>query len=466
MPAVLSESARVRRVDLRLGPLDLLARWPVDRPIVCLVSGGSGRWSIVAQPVQVLRERDASDALRTLDQALRNNGAGDDPTGERPLFTGGWIGWLSYDLGRRIEPHAAGRGAADDRGWPLFELFRCPSALVHDASREQWFEVGETLDPALMRSVRPTETPAPSSRGAGPALREGIGAFKSRTGREAFERAVSRAVEYIRAGDVFQVNLAHRLSASFEGSPRGLALRLLRAAGAPYGAYFESPGEAGGLARALISVSPELFLEFDPRSRRVVTRPIKGTRPARPGAESDLRASSKDEAELTMIVDLMRNDLGRVCEFGSVRVEEARRIERHERQGVVHASATVSGRLREEITHADLLRAAFPPGSVTGAPKIRAMQIIDELEPVRRGPYCGAVGFVSDSGHSSWNVAIRTAALSCDAGGSGGRAAGVIDYSVGAGIVAESIPAREWQETLDKARILRAIQASLAERPA
>ena len=158
-----------------------------------------------------------------------------------------------------------------------------------------------------------------------------------------------------------------------------------------------------------------------------------------------------------MIVDLMRNDLGRVCEYRSVRVERAREIEAH--AGVIHGVATVSGRLRDGIGHADLLRATFPPGSVTGAPKVRAMQIIDELEPSRRGPYCGSVGFVSDCGNACWNVAIRTATLTCEAGSDAESARGVLDYSVGAGIVADSDPEAEWEETLSKARMLDALRS-------
>ncbi|MEM1213940.1 MAG: anthranilate synthase component I family protein, partial [Planctomycetota bacterium] len=196
--------------------------------------------------------------------------------------------------------------------------------------------------------------------------------------------------------------------------------------------------------RTLISASPELFLELN-ADRRVTTRPIKGTRPAQTPTEQ-LRDSLKDQAELNMIVDLLRNDLGRVARFGSVRVAQPRTIESH--PTVHHAVATVQAQLRPGLGLVDLIRATFPGGSITGAPKIRAMQIIDELEPVRRGPYCGAVGLID--GPSAWlNITIRTALVEQDPAGRGR-----LDFSVGGGIVADSDPAAEQQECLDKAAAL------------
>ena len=205
--------------------------------------------------------------------------------------------------------------------------------------------------------------------------------------------------------------------------------------------YAEMPGD-GGATRAVCSASPELFLSFDPGTRTVRTRPMKGTRPITADPE-ELRGAAKDRAELDMITDLMRNDLGRVCAFGSVRVEHPRTIEAHA-DSVWQATSTIAGTLREGVTPADLVRATFPPGSVTGAPKIRAMQIIDELEPAPRGFYCGALGWLDDSGAMSLNVAIRTATIE------GGR----LTYHAGAGIVADSDPDAEWAETLGKAEVL------------
>jgi anthranilate/para-aminobenzoate synthase component I len=287
-------------------------------------------------------------------------------------------------------------------------------------------------------------------------------------GRETYERAVARAVEYIRAGDVFQVNLAHMLCARMRGSPRELFAALGDTAVPWYGALLETPWGV------IASASPELFLDFDARTRSVVTRPMKGTRGGE-HAPAELLASEKDAAELNMIVDLMRNDLGRVCEFGSVQVQAPREVEAHgarepaERSeraasGVLQGVATVRGTVRREFGLDELLRAAFPPGSITGAPKVRAMQIIGVLERTRRGPYCGCIGFVSDSGRAEFSVAIRTAVLERNDAESRerGTETGATDvwnvrYGVGAGIVADSDPAAEWRETLVKARIWRGL---------
>jgi para-aminobenzoate synthetase component 1 len=216
-----------------------------------------------------------------------------------------------------------------------------------------------------------------------------------------------------------------------------LYARLRRQSPAAYGACFSY---ADGVA--ILSNSPELFLRVESDSRTVSTRPIKGTRPRQPGMEEALRRSEKDQAELNMIVDLERNDLGRVCEIGTVRVAQPREIEAH--PTVYHGVATVEGRLRRDVTFIDLLRATFPGGSVTGAPKIRAMQIIEELEPVRRGPYCGAIGYVAGDGSIQFNVAIRTMIIE----------SGKVHVPVGGAVVADSDPAAEYEETLVKAKAM------------
>jgi anthranilate/para-aminobenzoate synthase component I len=384
-------------------------------------------------------------------------------------FAGGWFAALGYELGRRLEPAAAWRGDRRDPAWPWAAVaWRCPWALVHDGAEGAWWIVGSDLKhaaPPLDELLH--ERPKPAGFAAGELVSE--------PGREAYQRAVARGVEYVHAGDVFQVNLAHRMVAPFGGSARGLWARMLDAAGPWYGAYLELRREGG--VHAALGVSPELFLSFDPRTRGIVTRPIKGTLGARgrgaPGAgdaAAALRASPKDQAELNMIVDLMRNDLGRVSAFGSVRVREARAIERHGGEsGVWHGVATVEGTLRPGLSLTDLLRAAFPPGSVTGAPKVRAMQIIEELEPAPRGLYTGAVGFVGDDGGAAFNVAIRTGVVHGQAADparldevTGGR----LTYGVGAGIVADSVPEREWEETIVKAGVLhRALRGSRHDAP-
>ncbi len=495
MPAPAAMSCHARPLEWTFRPPDLLAAWPHDRPLACLISAGTtrrDRWSIFAEPVETIAECSAAtDPLSVLEDALaRSERAPADHDPEAPPFVGGLVGWISYDLGRFLEPRAQSPAkkhrAHADRAQPLFELHHCPGAFLHDALTGQWMAVG---DPAAL--------PAPAALSAS-SPRRGcrVEPFTSRTGREQYEAAVARAIEYIRAGDIFQANLAHRLSARFLGPRRDAARALLIGAGARYGAYVESPRFHEQHARAICSLSPELFLSFDPITRRVETRPIKGTRAHSPTALIELAESPKDAAELAMIVDLMRNDLGRVCEYGSIRVDDPRSIETHANPGgnpprrtqrrteggigmgskmdlsefqpqrpsvssvvqnaLVHGVATVSGRLRPGLGVFDLLRAAFPPGSVTGAPKIRAMQIIDELEPARRGAYCGCIGFVSDSGHASWNVAIRTAEITGDERG------GRVEYAVGAGIVADSDPATEWEETIHKAGVLeRAFPGSL-----
>jgi len=302
----------------------------------------------------------------------------------------------------------------DDLGLPLFRL-----TLHRGAASDDSFSAVSTQNSAL-----------PSPHSTFPA---------STFSRTEYEAAVARAIEYIRAGDIFQVNLSQRFSVSTVQSAQAIYQRLME----------RSPAHYGGLLDygdfALLSNSPELFLrvthEADGR-RRILTRPIKGTRPRSAGMEMELEDSLKDQAELNMIVDLERNDLGRVCEIGSVRVTQPRTIEAH--PTVFHGVASIEGGLRREVSLIDLLRAVFPGGSITGAPKIRAMQIIDELEPVRRGPYCGAIGYIGAGGEMEFNVAIRTMILQN----------GLAYIPVGGGIVADSTPAGEYAETLVKARAM------------
>ena len=473
-------------LDWHAQPLDLLRRWPAHAPLACLTSGGTlgprSRWSIFASPSLTITIADdaehARDPLACFAQLPIDRSPTDLP------FLGGWIGWLSFDLGRRLEPTARARpsepAAAAWHDWPLIELFECPAAYLHDRKAGTWWAVG---DVATLPEIDWTAAP--------PAPRANLTTPTSHTGRERFMIAVERARELVRDGHVFQANIAHHLRAELHAEPRHFAARLLEAAGAWYGGYLESRDATGAIRHAIATASPELFLEFDPRTRRVVTRPIKGTRSATDErARRELKSSEKDLAELNMIVDLMRNDLGRVCAFGSVAVDDPRAIERHgERNspqhsqgasstsessgdhlpdhnsaamnpvpsvgnaGVFHGVATVSGVLRNGLSLADLLCATFPPGSVTGAPKVRAMQIIDTLEPLRRGPYCGAIGYISRCARSGWNVAIRTAMLTPNR--ARGPHAFDVSYPVGAGIVEGSEPLSEWNETLDKAGVLR-----------
>lgn len=262
--------------------------------------------------------------------------------------------------------------------------------------------------------------------------------FRPVVAEETFCGWVENAQEYIGAGDIYQVNLSHKLESPWPGGdPWAFYEALRHYSPAPYGAFLKQPG------RTILSSSPELFLRFSGRSVR--TRPIKGTRPRRSGADADERSafelitSPKEIAELVMITDLERNDLGQFCEWGSVEVRELLKLERHEQ--VFHLVSTVEGRMREAVDQVEALRACFPGGSITGAPKRRARQIIEEIEGEARGLYTGACGWFGGGGESVFSILIRTVVVE------EGRA----HFHVGAGVVADSKPEAEWQETWDKA---------------
>jgi para-aminobenzoate synthetase component 1 len=353
----------------------------------------------------------------------------------------GWVGYVGYEMARQLEVLPGRRH--EDLGLPLLRLALFDRGIVldHDARRafalrapglaevfadDGWDEDGEWLDRWAQ---------AACARGgfAAPAVH-----VRLEGERSAHERRVVRAIEYIRAGDIYQVNLAQRVRLEGVGSPLATYAAVRRTNPAPYAALLSWNNGA------VASFSPELFLRL--REGAVLTRPIKGTRP-RTGdaardeaARRDLVASAKETAELTMIVDLHRNDLGRVCEYGSVRVAHPRRVEAH--PTVFHTVADITGRLAAGRDGLDLLMACFPAGSISGVPKIRALQIIDELEPVARGVYTGAIGVLGLDGQIAFNVAIRTLQM---------RGTAATLY-VGGGIVADSDPAAEYEETLAKAR--------------
>jgi para-aminobenzoate synthetase component 1 len=264
--------------------------------------------------------------------------------------------------------------------------------------------------------------------------------------RPGYEAAVRRAVEYVHAGDVFQVNISQRLLSALPEHPLELYGRLRERNPAPFAAYFDL-GEF-----QIVSASPERFLQVSPQGE-VETRPIKGTRPRGPTRAdddallADLTTNPKDRAENVMIVDLLRNDLGRVCEYGSVCVPRVCEVETF--RFVHHLVSEVRGKLRQGLGPWDLLRAAFPGGSVTGAPKVRAMEIIAELEPSARGPYCGSLGYIGFDGATDTNILIRTFTAGH----------GWVQFPVGGGVVADSEPSREYEETLHKAAgLLRALK--------
>jgi para-aminobenzoate synthetase component 1 len=336
----------------------------------------------------------------------------------RPGMTAGYLG---FALAHHIETLPG--TALDDLGLPDCSLGFYEDVQVLDP---------EALAPGPPRPIRH-------------AAFEGL---ESTFSREGYGQAVGRCLDYIRAGDIYQVNLSQRFEAECRRSPRAVYDGLRRLSPAPYGAMLTFP------ELTLLSSSPERFLHFDPQTRIVETRPIKGTRPrGRDAAEDaalarELISSDKDRAENLMIVDLERNDLGRVAVTGSVEVPELFEVESY--ANVHHLVSTVRCRLREDRDAVELLRATFPSGSVTGAPKIRALEVIDELEPVARGPYTGAIGYFGFDGSIDLNVAIRIMVIK------DGRAY----FHVGGGIVADSEPDAEYEETLDKgaalARVLSA----------
>ena len=470
-----------------------------------------GRYTILAcRPLDVLTLRDG--VLRDRQgQALSD---GDDESlwealerafsavqlgegGDHPPYVPGWIGYVGYEVGRHVEK-LPGR-AVRDTLLPDLRLAFYDALLVYDALDRRWTLVRLEFDQepdgagraaAALRqvAVRPTmaqedSVPAPTEQ-ADAAEHSAAWACPNFSPAD-YQRAVARCVEYIAAGDIFQVNLSQRLEVPQAPPPLAVYRRLRRRNPAWYAAdlAFDDPvawasrpcvagpsrpcnptggtpvGRTGKMPVprppvprcAILSSSPELFLRV--RGPHVITRPIKGTR-RRTGdpaadqlARRDLLASPKDNAELAMIIDLLRNDLGRVCRYGSVRVSEPRRLETH--PTVFHLVGTVEGELRSGVGAAALLRATFPGGSITGAPKIRAMEIIDELEAQARGVYTGCIGIVGVDGSCEWNIAIRTMVWD----------AGRMLVQAGGGILADSDPLSEYNETLDKARaMLEAIQ--------
>ena len=369
--------------------------------------GGLGRRSYLAvRPAEV-----ATDGMRAVER----------------LGDGWWAGWLSHDLGREIE--RLPEQAADDLGLPPVAVGRYEAWLEWDHSARSVQVRGDGDASHLVRALAHPDTALPSH--------DAPAEWLSSLPRARYERTVQRAIDYIRAGDVFQVNLSQRLRTPWEGDPFALYGRLRQTSPAPFMALVRL-GDAD-----VISASPERFLQR--RGRHLETRPIKGTRPRADDPAADrrqalaLRSSAKDRAENVMIVDLARNDLGRVAAFGTVAVEDLFALESH--PGVHHLVSTVAAELRPDVSVANVVRATFPPGSVTGAPKIRALEIIEELEPVRRGPYCGAIGCFSPGGDIDLSVAIRTFVA----------AAGRLHLHVGGAVVADSDPALEWRETMYKA---------------
>lgn len=359
-------------------------------------------------------------------------------SGSLPLapFAAGGLGFLAYDLKDHLERLPT--TAQDDLGLPDL-IFAFPRRLVvHDRRNSRFWSLEVVWEDSQGRVRKsPTESYPLVHQDPGEFR---VGRLQSNFTREAYLRAVSCIKEYIRNGDVYQVNLSQRFSFPLQGDPYGLFCRLFALNPAPFYAYLNCRDFA------IFSTSMERFLFR--QEDYLETRPIKGTRPrGRTPAEDEVQrqelvASLKDDAELSMIVDLLRNDLGKVCQAGTVEVKEHKRLEAY--QNVYHLVSIVTGKLREGASHGDILRATFPGGSITGCPKIRAMEIIDELEPQVRHVYTGALGYLGLHRNMDLNVAIRTAIV----------ADGWGHFAVGGGVVYDSDEEAEYEETLHKGRTL------------
>ncbi len=420
--------------------------------------GRAGRWSfLVAEPVAVLvGSAPGADPFAAARAALTRLDRSPLPPGAPP-FAGGLVGHLGYDLGRRLERLPA--RAIDDQGLPDLRLGLHAWAIAWDGRDGRAWLAGRAADGDIAGLARALAAVRARAEAAVRVPLRGEPTLPRLAFRSEIDRATWMArVETIRAaiatGELYQANLARRLVVSFDGDPWSVFRRLRAGEPAAFTAFVDlGRASPGGPRRAVVSASPEPFLALD-AAGRVRTDPVKGTRPRGGTREEDralaaeLLASGKDRAENTMIVDVLRNDLGRVCRPGSVRVPRLWRLERT--PSVQHLVSTVTGRLAPGRDAFDLLAAAFPGGSITGAPKIRAMELLEELEPVRRGPYCGAALWVDAGGAMGSSILIRTFVAD-------GRR---LTLHVGGGITVRSDPAAEWEETRTKARgPLRAIGA-------
>ncbi|HTB82977.1 MAG TPA: anthranilate synthase component I family protein [Candidatus Sulfotelmatobacter sp.] len=383
---------------------------------------------------------------------------------DSPFPLGGAFGYWGYDLKNFTEPKLP-RRAVNDLELPdchvgfydslvvfdhqLGKISIISTGLAADGSRCEK-RAGERLE--FWKAQLGRDSVRLSQIDSGKTGRRHVVPPISNLSREEFVSKVQRAQRYICSGDIYQVNLSHRLTAQWGESPPTpdfssgweFFQRLSDVSPAPFAAFLDCDGGSGQSRFQICSSSPEQFLRLS--GAHIVTRPIKGTRPRDADATRDaqlayeLQTSAKELAELVMITDLLRNDLGKVCEYGSVLTPEIAKLEKFAQ--VQHLVSTVEGRLRKDVTHFKALASTFPGGSITGAPKFRAMEIIDELEPVSRGPYCGCIGYLGFNRESQLSITIRTAVCRD----------GKIHFNVGAGIVADSNPEAEFDETMAKAR--------------
>jgi len=409
-----------------------------------------GRYSFLgANPFRILKTKNENPfpKLRSLLDKYKI-----DAPKNSPPFLGGALGYLSYDLGLMLEKKVESR-PKEDLKIPdcFFGFYNTVVTIDHLKQLLYIFSVGfpeinSRLAKSLCQSNFKKICKLLSGIGAENKCR-GISGFKNNSSelksdfsKEDYIAAIKKAKGYIKKGDIYQLNLSQRFQARTNLSDFQIYKRLREISPSCFSAYFNAGGHQ------ILSSSPERFLSLE--KDIVTTRPMKGTRPRGENKSQDatlkknLLTSAKDKAELMMIVDLERNDLGRVCSYDSVRAEALRELEEY--STVFQTTATVSGRLHKNKDRVDLLRACFPGGSITGCPKIRAMEIIEELEPTRRSVYTGCLGYASFSGELDFNILIRSILKKDD----------MLYFGVGGGIVADSNPEEEYQETLVKARAM------------
>ena len=359
-------------------------------------------------------------------------------------FIGGWLGYWSYDAGRLFEELPC--LAEQDLNLPLIRMGYYPWALITDHQLEETWLVGEfteDLAAELTTKLEQTKKLTPTETATFKLTQP----FASNLSYKDYQNRFDQVQVLLRSGDTYQVNLAQRFTACYQGSLYLAWQRLREQIAAPFSAFMDF-GDA-----TVMSLSPERFLKATAQGK-VETKPIKGTRPRGANQEQDnqlaaeLLNSKKDQAENLMIVDLLRNDLGRVCQPGSIEVPDLFTLESY--TNVHHLVSRITGQLAKNKTSLDLLKASFPGGSITGAPKLRAMQIIDQLEPCQRSIYCGSIGYFDRRGGVDFNIAIRTF-IACQ---------GRLHISAGGGLVADSVGSQEYQETLDKvARLIRCLES-------
>jgi para-aminobenzoate synthetase component 1 len=473
-PGTPAARVRLRRLPERIATrraIDLAEAFR-DLPGLALLEsarpGRNARWTyLTADPVAVLEAPAAGpDPFAVARRLLARLDATALDVPDAPPFLGGLVGFLGYDLGHVLERLPS--LTPDDQGLPPLRLALHDWVVAWDRRTGQAWLGGRALDGDVRRLARrlddiharltaplPRMAAAdaggerPGAGGASGAAGEAAALslrFRSSLSRAAYQAGVERVREHIALGDIYQANLTRRLEAPFEGDPWATYRQLRTGDPSLFSAYLDiGPSPETGKPRALLSASPEPFLSLT-AAGEVASDPIKGTRPRGRDRDQDralareLLASAKDRAENVMIVDVLRNDLGRVCRPGTVRVPRLCRLERT--AAVQHLVSTVTGRLADGRDAFDLLSAAFPGGSITGAPKIRAMEILEGLESVRRGPYTGALGWIGPDGAMQTSILIRTFVAD-------GRR---LTLHVGGGITWNSDPAAEWDETVTKAR--------------